>query len=81
MNFLFETLYAVHQLLPLAYLAILGNGLIGPAVYSASRGMPYDIGQIWTLAKRGQMGARYVVASWAALVAVTVFVLAIGVMR
>jgi hypothetical protein len=81
MNQLFETLYAAHPLLPLAYLALLGNGLLGPAIYSALRGIPYDIGQIWTLAKRGQIGARYVVASWAALVAVTVLMLAIGVTK
>lgn len=81
MNFLFETLYTGHSLLPLACLAMLGNGLIGPAVYSAVRGIPYDIRQVWTLTQRGQIGARYAVAWWAALVAVTVPVLAMGLRR
>ena len=81
MTHIFQVLYQVHPLLPLAYLAVLGNGLLGPAIYCAVRGIPYDIKQIWSLAKRCQKGARYVVISWAAFAALTVLVLAFGAVR
>lgn len=80
MTLIFQTLYQVHPLLPLAYLVVLGNGLLGPAVYCAVRGIPYDITKIWSLAKRGQIGARYAVISWAVLAAATVAVLALNAM-
>jgi|GEM_PF-7114882 len=81
MTHIFQVLYQVHPLLPLVYLGVLGNGLLGPAIYCAVRGIPYDITQIWSLAKRGQTGARYVVISWAAFAVLTVLVLAFGAVR
>ena len=75
MTFIFQMLYQVHPLLPLAYLIVLGNGVLAPAIYCAARGIPYDITTIWSLAKRGQIGARYTVISWAAFAAASVLVL------
>ncbi len=68
-------LYQVHPLLPLAYLMVLGNGVLAPAIYCAVRGIPYDIAKIWSLAQRGEIGARYTVISWAAFAAASVLVL------
>jgi hypothetical protein len=78
MTHIFQVLYQVHPLLPLVYLVVLGNGLLGPAIYCAVRGVPYDIAQIWSLAKRGQAGARYVFVSWAVFAVLTILVLASG---
>jgi len=72
-------LYRVlHPLLALAYLAVLGNGILGHAIYCAERGMPYDITRIGSLSQRGQIGARYAVISWVALAAVTIAILILG---
>ncbi|WP_140426758.1 hypothetical protein [Acidovorax sp. Root267] len=81
MTFIFQMLYQVHPLFPLAYLIVLGNGVLAPAIYCAVRGIPYDITKIWSLAKRGQIGARYVVISWAAFAAASVLVLVLGAAR
>lgn len=81
MAFIFQTLYQVHPLLPLAYLIVLGNGVLAPAIYCAVRGVPYDITKIWSLAKRGQIGARYTLISWAAFGAASVLVLILAVVR
>lgn len=78
MTIIFEVLYQVHPLLPLVYLVVLGNGLLGPAVYCAVRGIPYDVSKIWSLAKLGQIGATYAVISWAALAAVSISGLILG---
>ncbi|ODS67018.1 MAG: hypothetical protein ABS37_01500 [Acidovorax sp. SCN 65-108] len=73
MTFIFQRPSQVHPLLPLTYLVVLGNGV--PAIYCAARGIPYDITKIWSLAKHGQIGARYTVISWAAFAAASVLVL------
>jgi hypothetical protein len=75
MTFIFQMLYQAHPLLPLAYLIVIGNGVLTPAIYCAVRGIPFDLTKIGSLAKRGEIGARYTVVSWAALAAASVSVL------
>jgi hypothetical protein len=81
MTQIFHGLYPVHPLFPFVYLLVLGNGLLGPAIYCAVYGIPYDLAQICARARRGHKGARYVVHSWATFAALTVLVLAVGAAR
>ena len=78
MALIFDVLYRVHPWLPLAYLAVLGNELLGHAIYCAMRGIPCDITRIGSLSQRGQIGARCAVISWVALAAVTIAILILG---
>lgn len=72
MIFTFQMFYQTQPLFPLAYLIVLGKGVLTPAVYCAARGVPSDITKIWSVAKRGQIGARYAVIAWAAFAAASV---------
>lgn len=76
MRQIFEILYAIHPLLPIAYFAIFVNGAVAPVLYCAVKGAPLDISRVLGLAKSGSVGAKYVLASWLFLVLASVVLVA-----
>jgi len=78
MSAVFQTLYNLHPALPLLYLAIMGNGLIGPAIYCAVSRVPYDITRILELARNGARGARYALFSWGGFAITSVLVIVLS---
>ncbi len=81
MTDIFQMPNPVHPLLPFTYLVVLGNGVLFPAIYCTVRGIPDDIAQTRSLARRGQIGARYAVTSWAAFAAASMWVLVLHAVR
>jgi len=78
MSTIFQTLYNLHPLLPMVYLVIMGNGLIGPAIYCAVCRVPYDITRILELAREGAHGARYALFSWGFFAVASVLAIALS---
>jgi hypothetical protein len=76
---IFDTLYEQHPALPLVWLLLFANGLMGPAIVCAWKKLPFDITKIWQLAQSGSSAAKYAVASWATLLVITLAVLALAI--
>ena len=84
MNSLATALFSVHPLVALAFLVLMANGLLAPALYSWRRQAPYDIGLIRKRARTGERFARYAYFSWLLFVlagALTVVVMVLAAVR
>ena len=80
LQILFQFIYGIHPLLPMAYLLLLATGLLAPALYCAARKIP-SIAVIWSCSKAGDRWAKAVVAVYALFAAVTLLALVAELLR
>lgn len=64
MTAVLHALYALHPVVPLLFLLLMGNGLLATAVYGLATGAPLDIGLIHRKARAGDGWAQYAWVSW-----------------
>jgi hypothetical protein len=64
MEAVFNLLYAASSITPVAFLVVMANGLLAPAIYTIRRKLPYSIGIVRAHAKEGKPNARYAYYSW-----------------
>lgn len=64
MKQIFTVLYEIHPLLPAIYLLVMAVGLLTPGIYCWVRNLPMSFGLIWGNAKRGDVFARFSVATY-----------------
>lgn len=75
MNQIFIFLYQIHPWFPAIYLIKFSTGLIAPAIYCATKKLPFSIVLIWRNSKGHDIFAKVAVTAYILLTGVTLICL------